>query len=162
MNAIRSRAVDTIPRPPHAYVPGQTPRHPEGRFDGLREDLDTAWRAGCLYLSEGYFWEAHELLEPVWMAEYEGSDARQLVQALIQVANAGLKVRMNRPRAVDRLLKLAGDALAGLEGQVKGVPIVVLRGLLDQAQTNQGDLCIIMQKCSAIGATTFNLTDNEG
>lgn len=102
------------PLPTHAYLPGQTPRHPEGTFDQLRESAragmsaaalarSAAFRAGLYYLEKGYFWEAHELLEPVWMALPHGMPERHVLQALIQLANARLKARMQRPRAVARL-----------------------------------------------------------
>lgn len=103
-----------LPLPGHAYLPGQTPRHAEGSFDALRNTArpgmqpaelaqTPAFRAGLLYLERGYFWEAHEVLEPVWMALPEGAPERHLLQALIQLANARLKARMRRPRAVARL-----------------------------------------------------------
>ncbi|MCC5987981.1 MAG: DUF309 domain-containing protein [Pararhodobacter sp.] len=102
------------PLPSHAYLPGQTPRHPEGAFDQLRESaragmsaealaFSAAFRAGIFYLEKGYFWEAHEVLEPVWMALPHGASERHFLQALIQLANARLKARMGRPRAVARL-----------------------------------------------------------
>lgn len=105
-------------------MPGRTPRHPDGAFDAIRDRVPAAltpaalagcdaWAAGWQYLRDGYFWEAHELWEPVWMALPAGSPARGLVQAMIQIANAGLKLRMGRPRAVRRLCAMAEDLLAG-------------------------------------------------
>ncbi len=117
--------------PSHAYVPGETPRHPEGSFDRLTETArpgmtpaalaaSDAWRAGWQFLRQGYFWEAHELFEPVWMALLPNSRERAVVQGTIQLTNAALKARMGRPRAVLRLcdlaerhLSAAGDAGAG-------------------------------------------------
>lgn len=109
--------------PPSAYVPGQTERHPEGCFDDIRasvfpgataEDLarSQAYRAGLAYLHEGYFWECHELLEAVWMALPEQSPDRAGIQALIQLANARLKLRMNRPKAALRLCEMVDGHLA--------------------------------------------------
>ncbi|MFK7751041.1 MAG: DUF309 domain-containing protein [Sedimentitalea sp.] len=103
-----------LPRPPHAYVPGQTPRHDEAVFASLhasvRADMDAdtlartdAWQAAWIYVAEGFFWEAHEVLEPIWMALPDKSPERHFVQALIQTANAALKLEMARPRAVVRL-----------------------------------------------------------
>lgn len=62
-----------------------------------------AWAAGWHFLDAGFYWEAHEVLEPVWMALPDGSAERRFVQAVIQAANAGLKARMERPGAVRRL-----------------------------------------------------------
>ncbi|TDK46183.1 DUF309 domain-containing protein [Antarcticimicrobium luteum] len=66
-----------------------------------------AWGAGWQYLQQGYFWEAHELFEPVWIALPPNSRQRAFVQGAIQIANAALKARMGRPRAVLRLCDIA-------------------------------------------------------
>ena len=137
--------------PPHAYVPGQTPRHDASRFAALhgsvRPGMDAealarteAWRAGLHFLRAGYFWEAHEALEPVWMQIAPNSPARHLVQALIQAANAGLKLRMRRPRATLRLCDLAAAHLAGCgAGPVMGLDPAdlepVIAGFRHEAQT---------------------------
>lgn len=109
--------------PPHAYVPGQNARHPEDWFDpikaSVRPDLPpdllhrtAAWKAGLFYYDQGYFWECHEVLEAVWMQTAEGSLQRDLVQALIQLANARLKLRMARPKAAWRLCDMVESILA--------------------------------------------------
>ena len=112
--------------PAYAYVPGQTPRHAEGGFDPLRATARVgmsvdqlaqcmAWRTGLTYLEAGFFWEAHELMEPVWMALPHDSAERDLVQMMIQLANASLKARMGRPSAVLRLC-------VRVEGMAGGLP----------------------------------------
>jgi len=101
-------------KPTQAYVPGKTPRHEEGAFDSVRAtaragmSVDAltdcaAFQTGLEYLDTGYYWEAHEVLEPVWMVLPNNSDERYLVQALIQLANARLKLCMGRPKAALRL-----------------------------------------------------------
>ena len=113
--------------PEHAYVPGQTPRHAEGRFAPIcataRQHMSSAQLAqseafckGLYFLRCGYFWEAHELFEPVWMALEEGSEERRLLQALIQLANAQLKLRMQRPKAASRLCIMVRGLLEKLTG----------------------------------------------
>jgi len=111
-----------IPRLPHAYIPGRSPRHSENAFDDLCRSVvpgmtpdelvgTDAWRAGLTYIDTGFNWEAHEVLEPVWMVLPVGSDERVFVQALIQFANARLKAEMQRPRAVVRLCGIVSDLL---------------------------------------------------
>ena len=111
--------------PDHAYVPGQTPRHAEGLFAPIcataRQHMSPAQLAqseafctGLYYFRSGYFWEAHELFEPVWMALEEGSDDRRFLQALIQLANAQLKIKMQRPKAAKRLCMMVRDLLTTL------------------------------------------------
>lgn len=69
-----------------------------------------AWGANQPYLygtelfEAGFYWEAHEVWEPVWMNAIPNSAERRLLQALIQYTNAALKRDMGRDRAAQRLL----------------------------------------------------------
>lgn len=123
-----------IALPSHAYVPGRTARHAENAFDAITASVvpgmepaelvrTKAWRAGLHYLQAGYYWECHEVLEPVWMQLEEGTPERDMVQALIQLANARLKLRMGRPRATLRLCAMVEAHLArcGRDGAVMGL-----------------------------------------
>lgn len=105
-------------RPPYAYVPGQTPRHDPAIFERFHapdpEALKTSENvriAPALY-QDGFFWETHEVLEPVWMALPDGTPDRAMVQAVIQLANARLKLQMDRPNAALRLVSIVEDLLA--------------------------------------------------
>lgn len=111
--------------PGEAHVPGQTPR-PESSpaFDAAAAapayTVDRMWSENDTYLygialyAAQYFWEAHEVWEPVWMRAPGNSRERYMMQGLIQLANACLKVRMARHGAAVRLLSMAsghfGDA----------------------------------------------------
>jgi len=68
-----------------------------------------AFQIGLQFIEAEYYWEAHEVLEPVWMALEEESDERRFVQGIIQLANGLLKIRMNRPKAAYRLSHIARD-----------------------------------------------------
>ncbi|EEE35770.1 conserved domain protein [Rhodobacteraceae bacterium KLH11] len=105
-------------RPPHAYVPGRTARHPEGLFDDIKSGLDgipahrmhetRAWACGLMFYRDGYFWEAHEVLEAVWMACPPNSPEKLMVQGVIQRVNAELKLKMGQERAANRLFEISG------------------------------------------------------
>lgn len=108
--------------PDHVYIPGQTERHKEDAFSALCASVDPAmsvdelaqseaFKHGLLYLEYGYYWEAHEVLEPVWMVLNHKSEERCFVQALIQIANAHLKNLMDREKAVQRLCRIARELL---------------------------------------------------
>lgn len=110
--------MQAVTLPDHRYVPGQNARHPEDAFDEIRASAVLgydpvqlasceAFLAGLKYLHAGYFWEAHEVLEPVWMILPEDSAERRFVQGLIQLANGRLKLLMGRPKAA---LRLVGQA----------------------------------------------------
>lgn len=105
------------PLPTHAYVPGVTARHPENTFDELKKSVSVcqdirqleqsvAFRVGLQFLDAGFYWEAHEVLEPVWMALPTGSIEKTFTQGLIQLANGCLKLRMERPKAALRLVEI--------------------------------------------------------
>lgn len=114
--------------PPHTYVPGQNARHPEDWFDAIKASVTAdipaaalgqtaAWQAGREYFDAGYFWECHEVLEAVWMRCPDPSPERAVTQALIQLANARLKLRMGKPRATLRLCNLVDGHLAQCAGR---------------------------------------------
>lgn len=110
-------------RPDHIYIPGATERHPEDTFEAICSTASLnlpinelanceALKHGLLYLDEGYFWEAQEVFEPVWMALPQDSKERRFIQGLIQLANASLKAKMKRPKAVQRLCRIARELLS--------------------------------------------------
>ncbi|MEM8750547.1 MAG: DUF309 domain-containing protein [Pseudomonadota bacterium] len=107
-----------LPLPGHIYVPGKTARHDEAFLDPVKalaaqvttDDTaleNIAWLFGLRLIDEGYFWEAHEILETVWMQARPNSREKHLVQGVIHLANAGLKEKMERPVAAERLRHLA-------------------------------------------------------
>lgn len=112
-----------ISLPPHAHQPGRNPRHGEEVFTAahasVRPGMDLAaleaslaWRSGWHFILHGYFWEAHEVLEPVWLALPPNAPERRFVQGLIQTANAALKLAMGQPRAALRIVDIAEALLA--------------------------------------------------
>src|SRR5712671_4281763 len=124
MSISPSTLVD-LPLPRWAYVPDETAQG--------EADYDTLWRAKGLVPSQfqgfvparhpalrygialndaGYFWEAQEILEAVWAAAPQGGRERILLRACIQIANANLRLRMQKPRAAARFF---GEALSELD-----------------------------------------------
>lgn len=119
--------------PSHAHIPGRNARHPPNAFEDVKAATpaetiaaeaprNPAWRFGLTLLARGYFWECHEVLEPVWLNAAPNSRERAAVRAVIQLANAALKVEMERPTAAARLCDMAsalfheaGDGAMGLD-----------------------------------------------
>jgi hypothetical protein len=129
--------------PPEPHLPGITPRPAEDHFDAVKATLEgcetpdalaasACFKAGFEAFERRYYWEAHELWEPVWMQLPEGSREKALVQGLIQLANAALKQRMGRPKAAERILLLADTAL-DVGDSLMGVSPEHLRGMRDIA-----------------------------
>lgn len=114
------------PLPPQPYLPGRTPRPAPGFFAPLLAALpgpdpealatSAAFRAGFDAFDARYYWEAHEMWEPVWAALPPAAAERQLLRGLIQLANAGLKRRLGRGTAALRIVALADAALAEAYG----------------------------------------------
>ena len=115
----------SLPMPRWAYLPGETA--------DAAADHDTLWQAKALVPSRfrdyvparhpalrygislndaGYFWESQEVLEAVWAAAPQGGRERILLRACIQIGNANVRLRMQKPHAAVRLL---GEALQGLD-----------------------------------------------
>ncbi len=111
--------------PAYAHVPGVNARHDEAEFEQICQSVEgvalhqlpntAAWQYGLAFFENEFYWEAHEVLESVWMACPPNSAEKLYVQALIQQANAGLKRKMGRASAADRLDKEAQRLYAEAE-----------------------------------------------
>jgi hypothetical protein len=108
------RLLPDRPFPPYAYVPGETP-HPRRDLGGhsygaefeIPEPPDPAgWRACRDYLygidlfNHGFYWEAHEAWEGLWVACGRHGPTATYLQALIGLAAAGLKARSGSARGM--------------------------------------------------------------
>jgi hypothetical protein len=85
----------------------------------------------------GYFWESQEILEAVWAAAPQGGRERILLRACIQIANANLRLRMQKPHAAARFfgealgqLDTLRKAVVGGDGFADGFPTAALAALL--------------------------------
>ena len=113
---VTPRLLQQRPLPPYSYVPGHTPhpvRDPAGHSFGseppqaaVAADMD--WRDCEPYLwgidlfNCGFYWEAHESWEAVWLACGRTGRVAALVQGLIKLAAAGVKLREGNARGVCR------------------------------------------------------------
>jgi len=140
----------SLPLPRWAYVPGETADAEAdhdtlwqakalvpSRFRGFVPARHPALRYGIALNDSGYFWESQEVLEAVWAAAPQGGRERMLLRACIQIANANLRLRMQKPRAAVRLLREALGELAALgarqtsaDGFADGFPSAALAALL--------------------------------
>jgi len=63
----------------------------------------TDWLAGVDRFNAFYFWEAHESWEGLWAAQPRASAPARLLQGLIQISAALLKVHLGSPRGAASL-----------------------------------------------------------
>lgn len=93
------------------------------RFEHFVPADDAAFQYGVALHDGGFFWEAHEIWEAVWKAAPMNGRDRLVLRALIQIANAGLKLRQGRPRAAARLIGEATGLLDELTARgARGEP----------------------------------------
>lgn len=116
------------PLPAYAYLPGMTPHpvrdprgHSYGRLAGRRGLPSPApaswarapeWRYGVDCFNAGFFWEAHESWETLWGCAVRDSAPARLLQGLIQIAAALLKIRLGSAAAAASLAARGLDKLA--------------------------------------------------
>ncbi len=109
-----ARLVPGRPLPPYAYIPGRHPhptRDPGGHSHGVGHETPAApdpedWRASVDYLygidlfNHGFYWEAHEAWEGLWVACGRRGATATYLQALINLAAAGFKARWGNARGM--------------------------------------------------------------
>ncbi len=147
-----TRFLPDEPFPAYAYTPGRDP-HPvrdrRGHSYGVQSPATPApdprrWRDSHDYLrgidlfNAGYYWEAHESWEGLWNASAQAGSTAMLLQALIALAAAGLKLRAGNDigtaahaRRADGLLeKVVGEAgprfmgldISSLQQEARAIP----------------------------------------
>ncbi len=107
------------PREALAEVRAALPR----RVDAEWLNVAPSFQLALELFDAGYFWETHEVIEPLWDATLPNSAERNLLQGLIQLANACLKLRMQQPNAAVRLLAETAKFLTAARGLEVGIKI---------------------------------------
>lgn len=128
----------TEPLPAFAYVPGGPWPHPNrSRPTGDEPPPPPiepgAWGESRPFLrgvelfNAGYYWEAHEAWEGLWMAHGRRGPTAAVLQGLIKLSAAALKVREGRPGGVRSLAGQAAnhfaDAIASAGGRQLGLDL---------------------------------------
>jgi predicted metal-dependent hydrolase len=109
------------PFPTYAHTPGVTPhpiREPAGhsykiKVPDVAPPDPSDWRTCSMYswgidlFNAGYYWEAHEAWEAVWIAAGRRGAFADFLKALIKLAAAGVKLREGTPAGARRHLRRA-------------------------------------------------------
>ncbi len=113
------------PLPPYSYVPGRFPhpiRDPAGhsyKAPGIQQEphrpsltapvsLASDWKSASDYLfgidlfNHGFYWEAHETWEQLWLEFGRSGRDADFIKGLIKLAAAGVKAREGRLIGVQR------------------------------------------------------------
>ena len=137
--------------PPYTYVPGSHWPHPvhdpRGHSYGRPESACAAadpvnWREcqpflwGIDLFNAGFYWEAHEAWESVWIAAGRVGPTADFVKALIKLAAAGVKLLEQNPAGAQRHLRRAAELLdaCGDSSTRFGLSLPALRHALHAAR----------------------------
>ncbi|MDP2779944.1 DUF309 domain-containing protein [Devosia sp.] len=125
-HAPRPRLLPRRTFPAYAYLPGGHQPHPVREATGHSYQHDAAPPAqdavapgdalawGIDLFNHGYYWEAHEAWEPIWLAARGNVQDRALFKGLIMLAATGVKIRERKWQAAARHAGRAARALRQL------------------------------------------------
>ena len=121
--------------PPYSYVPGRFPHpatDPAGHsfahqpqsvapLDPARWQQSREFCHALRLFDAGYYWEAHEAWEALWVAAGRtGPDATAL-KGLIKLAAAGVKAREGNAAGVERHARRAAELFRAAQSELCGV-----------------------------------------
>ena len=157
--------------PNYQFVPGRHPhpsRDPDGHSFGVERSAPaylppSQWSSSRDYLfgvdlyNYGYFWEAHEAWEELWLAARDKGDQTQtlFLQSLIQLSAARLKLPMSQPTGFYKLAKVAQEKLSVV---IKAEAIYMGIDLIDFTQRWQA---FVISKGTGVGPDIFLAFENS-
>jgi hypothetical protein len=139
-----SRLVPDEPLPSDAFVPGRSPRPARAEIESVEEPpREENWRRCRRYLvgidlfNHGFYWEAHEAWESLWIAAGRRGRTADFLKGLIKLAAAAVKVRQGNAAGARRhalrareLFDLAAVAHGSADSRL-GLSFEHLRGAAD-------------------------------
>src|SRR5579872_5457844 len=96
--------------------------------------VDPHYAAYFEYFNRGLFFEAHDVLEQLWLADRHGPN-HSFHKGLIQLAGAFVHLQKKRPGPAASLFKLASDNLAKYPDRHEKLDLHMVRGLIKDWQT---------------------------
>ncbi|MCP5468226.1 MAG: DUF309 domain-containing protein [Deltaproteobacteria bacterium] len=116
---------NTHPFPAYRYIPTQTPHpviDPKGHSFGKEEEkvdyiVPEEWKKNSLYLygidlfNFGFWWEAHEAWETLWLKTKKFNLEGQFLQGLIQMSAALLKLYQGNTKSFFKLFEESSKRL---------------------------------------------------
>lgn len=91
------------------------------------EDARAAYHAFFACFNAGRYFEAHEVLEPLWLSVRGRAEAR-FYQGLIQLAGAFVHLQKGRAEPARALLRRCGEQWEGYPARYAGLDLTRLRG----------------------------------
>jgi hypothetical protein len=131
------RQYTELPLPSRKYIPGlgiHPDKHPHGSHvpDLPRDEVrftENSWQRSRRYLygidlfNAGFWWEAHEVMEELWIQCGRTTQVARFLQGIIQVSAALLKYSISNPRGARRLKMRAQEKLELHSGVFLGIDV---------------------------------------
>ena len=164
----------TRPLPRYRYLRGHHPHptgdsrgHSFGRPDDFQPLANEDWRNNEQYLfaidlfNDGYWWEAHEALEPLWRAAGRKTPDGLFLQGLIQVSGAMLKEAMGSPEPARRMAKAGFEKLLRFPGVSLGIDAPKLVAAIDRYLFSEANDLPTIQLAESAGEVQRSPTEAE-
>lgn len=142
------------PLPSYRYLPGRTP-HPTRDPEGHSYAIETAhvdsfspdnWSACAEYLyaidllNHGYWWEAHESLEAIWLACDRGrTKTGRFIQGVLQIGIGQMKQHLGQRSAATRLWRAGLEKISIDDPIYLGIDVRELQGNVRQLLSGELD-----------------------
>ena len=147
------------PFPSYRYVPGKAPhptRDPDGHsyqkpvekpvtFDTGRWQTCEEYLYGIDLFNHGYWWEAHEALEAVWIAAGRQTETGLFIQGLIQIAVAHLKMYQGFIDVAKRMATDGLDKMKPVNGVFLGIDVAALRSAVKAFYTEDREFPVTIE-----------------
>ena len=148
-----------IPFPAYRYVPGKAPhptRDPEGHsynkpLAKLAAFNTGQWQScdeflyGVDLFNHGYWWEAHESLESVWVAAGRQTETGLFIQGLIQIAVAHLKKFQGFNDVAKRMATEGLEKMGRINGIFLGIDVAALRSAVKEYFARDGQTPVTIE-----------------
>jgi uncharacterized protein len=139
-------STDWIARLGEPFMPGTGHEPPRVHFEDIKLTIPNRVDADSLQASPAldfarqlytarYFWEAHEVLDALARAALPNGKPHHMLQGLMLLASACLKVRQRQPNAAARIVRDAERHLAAAQGLEVPLDLDGLRAQCDGFRT---------------------------
>ena len=147
------------PFPAYRFVPGKAPhptRDPEGHsynkepeelasFDFENWNSCEAYLFGIDLFNHGYWWEAHEALETVWVTVGRRTETGAFIQGLIQIAVAHLKWFQGFHDSAKRMAQEGLERMKRVTGIYLGIEFAVFRAAVESYFSGENDTPVTIE-----------------
>jgi uncharacterized protein len=122
------------------------------------QDFDERYLRFFECFNRQLFFEAHEVLEALWLPQRQGPHGR-FYKGLIQLAGAFVHLQKARPGPAQRLLELARENLRAYPPTYEGLAVGAALRLIEEWSLNLGSLSSTAKETMAVAAPQLCLQE---